>query len=250
MVRVLEGADTDDRGDYLVVRSPHNPTFWWGNFLLLASPPNAADAADWLDRHAAEFPAARHIALGIDVTEVGAVDVEGLTAHGLRLERSEVLTTQSVHEPPQPQPNAIYRELSGDEDWRQAAELRDAVTSGEPGNDAAFLKARLRAERSLTDDGYGAWHGAFVDGQLVAQLGVISDGSGLARYQNVETHPEWRRQGLAGTLVWQAGLHALEHLGATTLVMVADPDYTAIRVYRSVGFIDTETQIGFERQPQ
>jgi hypothetical protein len=36
-LRVLEGAEVTDRGDYTVVRSPDNPTFWWGNFLLSTS---------------------------------------------------------------------------------------------------------------------------------------------------------------------------------------------------------------------
>nr|MBA2558703.1 GNAT family N-acetyltransferase [Propionibacteriales bacterium] len=34
-----------------------------------------------------------------------------------------------------------------------------------------------------------------------------------------------------------------------TLVMVADPDYPAIRLYRSLGFVDTETQLQAERPP-
>jgi hypothetical protein len=34
-----------------------------------------------------------------------------------------------------------------------------------------------------------------------------------------------------------------------TLVMVADPDYPAVRVYRSVGFEDSETQLQAERGP-
>ena len=32
--------------------------------------------------------------------------------------------------------------------------------------------------------------------------------------------------------------------------MVADPDYLAIRVYRSVGFDDTEVQLQAERKPE
>ena len=83
----------------------------------------------------------------------------------------------------------------------------------------------------------------------MAQLGVFSDGSGIARYQNVETHPASRRHGLAGTLVWQAGRWTLDQLGARTLVIVADPGAGAIRVYRSVGFAGTESQIGFQRAP-
>jgi hypothetical protein len=38
-LRVLEGAKVTDRGDYLIIRTPDNPDFWWGNFLLLARLP-------------------------------------------------------------------------------------------------------------------------------------------------------------------------------------------------------------------
>jgi predicted GNAT family acetyltransferase len=64
----------------------------------------------------------------------------------------------------------------------------------------------------------------------------------------VETHPGARRRGLAGTLVWHAGSAAIA-AGTRTLVMVADPDEAAIRVYRSVGFTETESQLGFIRRP-
>ena len=53
--------------------------------------------------------------------------------------------------------------------------------------------------------------------------GLFSDGGPIARYQNVETHPSARRQGLAGTLVYRAGRYGLDTLGARALVMVADP---------------------------
>ena len=44
------GTRVEDRGDHLVVRSLHNQTHWWGNFLLLERPPSAPDAARWLER--------------------------------------------------------------------------------------------------------------------------------------------------------------------------------------------------------
>jgi predicted GNAT family acetyltransferase len=65
----------------------------------------------------------------------------------------------------------------------------------------------------------------------------------------VGTHPAARRQGLAGTLVWRAGQHALGELGARRLVIVADPIEAAIRVYRSVGFADHETQLSMHSAP-
>jgi GNAT superfamily N-acetyltransferase len=249
MIRLLEGSYIEDRGDYLAVRSPHNPSYWWGNFLLMADPPGPGQAGEWLATFAAEFPEAKHVALGIDVTEISTVDVSEFLAEDLRLEHSAVLTATAVQEPPHPNLTATYRELSGDDDWRQATELRAVLSEGEPGSEPAFLAARIASERALTEAGHGSWFGAFIDGQLVAHLGLVTDGSGIARYQDVETHPGRRRQGLAGTLVWRAGQHGLDSMGATTLVIAADPHYVAIRVYRSVGFVDAETQIGFERQP-
>src|SRR5271166_3079935 len=103
MIRLLEGSRVDDRGDYLAVRSRHNPTYWWGNFLLLSAPPEPGEADGvgvWLERFAAEFPEAKHVALGIDVTEISAVDVGAFVAEDLRLERSAVLTATAVHQPP------------------------------------------------------------------------------------------------------------------------------------------------------
>ncbi|HEY0237052.1 MAG TPA: GNAT family N-acetyltransferase, partial [Friedmanniella sp.] len=59
-----------------------------------------------------------------------------------------------------------------------------------------------------------------------------------------------RGQGLAGTLTHVVGRFGLDELGAETLVMVADPAYLAIRVYRSVGFRDTEVLLQAERKPE
>ena len=103
-LRVLEGAQTTDRGDYLVVRTPDNPDFYWGNFLLLGAWPGPGTGDGWLARFAAEFPRARHVALGVDsVDEHGAdgdaeVPAEFLAA-GLEPERVTVLTCADVRPP-------------------------------------------------------------------------------------------------------------------------------------------------------
>jgi hypothetical protein len=55
MLRVLEGSQVEDRGDYLVVRSPHNPWFWRGNFLLLSAAPGPGRAGECVARFAAVF---------------------------------------------------------------------------------------------------------------------------------------------------------------------------------------------------
>ena len=81
-LRVLEGAEITDRGDYLVVRIPDNPTFYWGNFLLLAGWPEPGTGNSWLARFAAEFPHAGHIALGVDAGRRARGGTTGIPGRG------------------------------------------------------------------------------------------------------------------------------------------------------------------------
>lgn len=253
MVRALEGSEVIDHPDYVTVRSPANPEFWWGNFLLL--PAGAADgpAGPWLELFRAEFPGAAHLALGLDGTGDPGPGLGGFAAAGLELNRETVLTAQQLREPSRPNRDAVYRPLAGDADWQQAVELQAAsdasdAADGDPAS-RTFVEARYAARRRASEAGHGAWFGAFRHGEMVAQLGIFSRSGTVARYQDVGTHPAARRQGLAGTLVWQAGQYALSQLGASTLVILADPGEAAIRIYRSVGFTDRESQLSLQRAP-
>jgi ribosomal protein S18 acetylase RimI-like enzyme len=80
-------------------------------------------------------------------------------------------------------------------------------------------------------------------------MGLISAGSELARFQSVETDPDHRRKGLAGSLLYFASLYGFGELDARILVMVADPNYFAIDLYRAVGFAEAEVQLQVERPP-
>ena len=130
-LRVLEGAEVADRGDYLVVRSPGNPDYWWGTFLLLAAWPGRGTGDRWLARFAAEFPVARHIALGVDTdpshpTSRGDDDrlvPAEFVAAGLEPQRETVLTCAAVGPPPHPNAEAEIRRLESDADWQQSTEL-------------------------------------------------------------------------------------------------------------------------------
>ena len=251
-LRVLEGAEVIDRGDYLVVRSPGQPDFWWGNFLLLAGWPGPGTGDRWLARFAAEFPLARHVALGVDHAGEDSAGVNGATpaeflAAGLEPQRDTVLTCAAVGPPPHPSAAAEIRRLESDADWQQSVDL--ALRCFDHSEPRDYLEARTAARCRVTRAGRGAWFGAFACGRLLAQLGLFDAGAGHARYQHVETDPEARRRGLAGTLVWHAGRYGREVLGASTFVIVADPADVAIRVYRACGFADRQRQFGFERPP-
>jgi ribosomal protein S18 acetylase RimI-like enzyme len=248
-LRCLEGATATERDGYLVLRTPDNPGFWWGNFLLLDTLPEPGTAALWLDRFAAEFPDAKHVALGIDTTDADAAIPADFTEAGLEPERTITLTTTDATAPAHVNSEAEIRTLASDDDWEQTVDLSLRLFASEGLSDVDYYRGRMEARRRIAEQGLGEWFGAFDDGRLVAQLGVILAGDGIARYQHVETDPAVRRRGLAGTLVWQAGRRALDELGARTLVIVADQDGDAIRLYRSAGFSDCEGQLGLCRPP-
>lgn len=250
MVRGLEGSEVVDHPDYVTVRTPANPEFWWGNFLLLPAQAAHRPAAPWLELFHTEFPGAAHLALGLDGTADPGQKLDGFAAAGLELNRETVLTATALREPPRPNRDAVYRPLTSDHDWQQAVEVQAASDAADGGPATrTFTEARYAARRRATEAGHGVWFGAFRDGELAAQLGIFAAQGPLARYQDVGTHPAARRQGLAGTLVWQAGQYALDQLGARTLVILADPGEAAIRIYRSVGFTDRETQLSLQRPP-
>jgi RimJ/RimL family protein N-acetyltransferase len=239
------GSVVDEHDTYVVVRTPDNPSFYWGNFLLLREPPEAAEP--WLARFEAELPDARHRAFGLDVPDAEPATLAPFAAAGLSVEVSAVLTTT---DPVEARPvEARLRPLAGDDDWAQRVELTQAVYD-EGGPPSDFVLRRAAAERHRVEAGHGAWWGAFVGPRLLSACGIFAASAGLARYQDVETHPAGRRRGLAGAVVAAAGRHAREALDAHTLVIVADPDHQAYRLYESLGFARTETQLGAELAPQ
>jgi len=233
----------EDRGTHLVVRTPTNPAFYWGNFFLLAEPPAADEVSDLLAAYDREFPESEHRAFGVDGIEDRSAELAPLVAAGLSLDMGAVMTATAVHEPPRPHQEAELRILESDDDWAQKVELSAAVNPDYPRDSyLTFASRKAATERALAEAGHGCWWGAFLGGRMVSGLGLFRAGDGLARFQSVETHPDARGRGLAGTLVHRAGQYGFDDLGAKTLVMVADPDYLAIRIYRSVGFTETEHQ--------
>jgi ribosomal protein S18 acetylase RimI-like enzyme len=248
-LRELEGAEILARGDHLLVRTPQNPRFRWGNFLLLGAMPAPGEAELWVSRFKEAFREADHVALGVDGPPGDAGAVAELQALGLRAELTCVLSTPRLQAPAKAAPQAQLRPLQGEEDWRGAIELglaADGEFSGNAG-ERAYMERRMAAVRSVCETGHGSWFGAFRDGEMVAGLGIFATGEGVARFQAVDTHPAHRRQGLATHLLFAAAEHARASLGARLLVIAADPDYHAIEIYRALGFRERNRQLQLER---
>lgn len=126
MVRRLSGSTVLDRGDHLVVQTPLNPFFYWGNFLLIP-PPGRSELERWIGVFEADFPEAGHIALGIDGVDGSLGDLDLSPIPGLEPDVAEVMTADGIVGPGSLPPAAILRELHSDDDWVQVLELRTVL---------------------------------------------------------------------------------------------------------------------------
>ncbi|HSU02790.1 MAG TPA: GNAT family N-acetyltransferase [Nocardioides sp.] len=241
------GSVVEDRGTHLVVRSPDNPSYFWGNFILLARPPFPGGEREVVSAFRTEFPLADHVSIGIDTPELSDDARAAFEAAGMTVDDATVLTASTLQEPREVE--AEVRVLAGDEDWEARARLSQQLYP-ETSEEAfmAFARQKNAQERRLVEAGRGQRLGAFVDGALVSTAGVFVTEDGVARFQSVETHPDHRRRGLAAAVTHAAGRHALDQLGVRTLVIVADTDGEAIGVYRRLGFADSERQLMLERR--
>ena len=71
-------------------------------------------------------------------------------------------------------------------------------TGEDPHVTGEFVRRREATHRGLVEAGHGAWFGAFLGDRLVSSMGLVRAGEGLARFQDVKTHPDARGRGIAG----------------------------------------------------
>ena len=225
-----------DRGDYTVIRTPSNPTFHWGNFLLFRRPPGPGDYPRWRRLFAEEIgtpPEIEHLAFGWDTLAGETGDLQPFLEAGLRVNASVVLTAQEVRPPPKHTRQIAVRPLREDWEWEGALQSQIACRPPEhsPEGYAVFKTRQMARYRAMTKAGLGEWFGAFLEDRVAGDLGVFVQ-DGVGRFQSVGTHPDFRRRGVCGTLVYEAARSAFESMGLG--YSVADEDYLR-RHYESVG---------------
>ncbi len=239
-----------DRGNYLVIRTPSNPTFYWGNFLLFSDPPDCGDDLRWRSIFIEEIggpPDIRHQTFGWDAQSGERGHIQPFLDEGFQFSDLVVLTTSQIISEKPPESGLDFRSLQSEDDWDQATE--NQIRCREPGHEEShfrvFKQDQMTRYRKMEVERLAAWYGAFIGGELVGDLGIIHDGE-LGRFQSVETHPAYRRQGIASSLIQAAASHAFMQFNLQSLVMVADKGSPAERLYKSLGFEMSERQVGLE----
>ena len=236
----LRGRVTD-RGDYIVVETPDDPGYHYGNLLVLPAPPQVGEVAYWTRRFADEIgkrPGIEHVTLWWDGTTGDAGATDELAAAGFELERSVVMTARP-HEVAQREPALPIRALAADE-VLDTAKLAYAVGDRHDESYRAFCERRAASHR-----GVAKFFGAFDGASLVASLGIAELGA-LARYRDVQTLAAYRSRGLASALLATAAA-AVDP--KSLLVIVTLDGSEAERVYANAGFRVAERTVSACKRP-
>lgn len=234
------------RDDCLAVRTPSDPTFYWGNFLLLQRAPSDDDLDAWMARFDAEVaagqPAVEHVAFGLDVPH--ATLPAPFADAGFSLECSSVLVLSEARMTnlcSAPSSQYAIRPLRMPQEVPDAVELQVQTqdTGFEPHGYRVHRQRKMACYSAMDAAGLGHWFGAWRGETLVADCGLFAGDTPhghIGRFQHVETHPAHRRRGLCRAMVHHACRYGFEQMGLKTLVMCADPGDVAIGIYRSIGF--------------
>ena len=228
------------KDDYIVIQTPCNPGFFWGNYIVFNKAPVTGDLDKWTSIFRKEFSyyeTYNHYAFTwIDGQYNESVIDEFLNA-GFEIEHVAVLSTNKVNPPPRFSKNIKIRKINTQREWNDVIENQIACAEPRYNNDKyrVFKERQFSEYKKMSLANKGHWYGAYINDQLVGDLGIFHEGR-LGRYQNVGTHPDYRRQGICGSLVYESAKIALLNYPIDQLVMKADDDYFAAKIYESVGF--------------
>jgi len=263
----LTGFDGEvvDRGRYVVVRTPSNPGYWWGNFLLYPEPPDDRAAApsgeaSWREDHARELGNVAATLLTWDRPDGALGDVGTFLDDGFAIDESAVLTAseKDLVRPKRSNDDVRVVPVASDAEWAEAAgTLTRAFSvrrSGTVDDVRQFVDRQLARYRRMQQAKLGQWYGAILGGRMAGALGVVRvpvpDARGaVGRFQLVGVDPELGRQGVCSTLVYDVARRVLAEENVATLVMAADGTYHAAKIYESVGFKTTEVLRSLLKKP-
>lgn len=230
----LSGSIIQDFNSHLVIRSPDNPEFHWGNFILVKDSKTIENATRWVEIFKENFPDATWTAIGLPKYPVSTKSWKDLA---LEIERLEVLKCDSMPKLANID-DAYTSRIFEREDWDRLYEYEIAqnLDSGEHDSSSfeKFIRNTISVRKNLCDQQKAAWFGAFHKEALVAMLGIVICGE-AARYQDVQTDKKHRRIGLASHLLGEAAKWSAE-MGSKSWVIVTESTNDAGRVYRRADF--------------
>ena len=236
MFAAFDGA-VIDRGDYVVVSTPKNPTFFWGNHLVFRDAPRASDIEPWTKIFERELPHVKHRAFMCDRIDGESFDYTPTRALGFIPDPTCVMRLDG--EPTGPGADVVSLATP-------PFDLLDiCFTNGREGY-RRFLQIQIERYAAMIASGFGRWFAIMQDGSPIATCGIFPHELPCWRFQLVAVHPEHRERGHAAALV-AAVCREARRIRLAPIIIGCVPNSPAQRIYARLGFTPIEQTIAIVR---
>jgi GNAT superfamily N-acetyltransferase len=224
-----------DHGTHLAIVTPDDPTYHFGNLLILPEAPRPGELPLWLERFrtdVGEPPRIKHTTLEWDGT-TGEVPARAeLEAAGFTVEVCQVMRADRFQ--PSPLPDGLVMRALAPAELPLTIDLAfEVATSHEEGH-RTFLQRRVAWQAELVRRRLASFWAAFDGNTLVGSLGIANLWR-FARYQDVQVAASHRRRGIASALLGAAA-QDMAATGTSSLIIVAEQNSAAAAVYERAGF--------------
>lgn len=228
----------ESRDDYIVVRTPDAPEYFFGNMLVLQQRPAESDLKR-LEHQFAQFvgtpPLIAHRTFAWPESVGSVVTLDAFVEQGYDATVCRVLAAHPDDIRPCATNSLVkVRPFSVQQDWDDWSRMRLAdMPNPTDITSQRYIAHQQRAYRSLIDRGLGNWWGAFINDEQVGSLGLFFLG-GIGRFQSVLTGEQHRNRNVCKTLMSE--VIKLTAGQSERLVIVADETYHAGALYEAMGF--------------
>jgi len=228
----------ESRDDYIVVRTPDAPEYFFGNMLVLQQRPLGSD----LKRLEHDFarligtpPLIAHRTFAWPESADSVVTLDAFVEQGYDATVCQVLAAHADDIRAVATNSWVkVRPFAAQQDWDDWSRMQLAdMPNPTDITSQRYMAHQQTAYRRLIDRGLGNWWGAFINDEQVGSLGLFFL-DGIGRFQSVITGPQHRNRNVCKTLVSEVIRQSAGR--SSRLVIVADETYHAGKIYEAMGF--------------
>lgn len=228
----------EEKEEYIVIKTVDNPGHKWGNFLMYPATPQKDDYQHWIKSFNLEFSdiPVNHVAFAWDSIDGTAGEIVEFEENGYYFEYDDIMTTSEVVQPDKFNGDVVVKPVVSEADWKEVVQLNIEVAGDSSDAYVTFITRLMAKYKEICFANQGIWMGAYLKEELVADLGLFNAGELRGLAAMVKTHPDYRKQGICRTLLYEASLLGFKQMNFEKIVMVADRAFGVGRVYGSVGY--------------
>ncbi|MEZ4886089.1 MAG: GNAT family N-acetyltransferase [Chitinophagales bacterium] len=233
---------------YYIFRSPKFPTYWMGNGIEIQDSTHR-NFADWerLSERYFDPEKYQHRTFTFLENPEWAFLKESAKAAGYEVTDTPLMFASKIPDLPSLANDWKIRQIETPEDF---GHFRHFKTKTNPENEwfanEGFDKTRVK-DAFLNTEWYcitpkNEW-------EILAAMGIFRHHN-MARLQEVDTHPAYRRRGFASQLLRYLLDRAIRQWGCKGLSLFSDSEAPAVGLYRKMGFEVIGYQVELLRTPQ